>query len=140
MAPAPAEQTPVHDAAETIADIWVRPVDALAMYARKEIELIFPTIKTLQAIVRFSSAGELLDAAARMGAVPSVLPRVVVDGRGLRILLPGDPGYDEAVLTEPPTAEMFDAATRAASRAAAGPAEADPGDGTPSDAPPGAGA
>ena len=28
--------------------------------------------------------------------VPTVLPRITTDGHGVRILLPGDPGYDEA--------------------------------------------
>jgi len=96
VAAAPPDQTPAHDAGETVADVWLSPDEALARHRRGEIELIFPTIRMLQAIGRFSTADELLAAAAALDTVPAVLPRVVADGRGLRILLPGDPGYDEA--------------------------------------------
>jgi hypothetical protein len=54
-------------------------------------------MKNLEAISRFATSGELLAAAAAVERVPTVLPRVVADERGFRILLPGDPGYDEAV-------------------------------------------
>lgn len=99
VAGAPPDQTPAHDAGETVADVWLRPDEALARHRRGEIELIFPTIRMLQAIGRFGTSDELLAAAAALDTVPAVLPRVVADGRGLRILLPGDPGYDEAAGT-----------------------------------------
>ena len=66
-----------------------------------EFDLIFPTMKNLEAISRFATSGELLAAAAAVERVPTVLPRVVADERGFRILLPGDPGYDEAMATSP---------------------------------------
>jgi hypothetical protein len=66
-----------------------------------EFELIFPTIKNLEAISRFRTSVELLAAAAAIERVPTVLPRVVSDERGFRILLPGDAGYDEAVAASP---------------------------------------
>jgi 8-oxo-dGTP pyrophosphatase MutT (NUDIX family) len=96
VAAAPPDQTPAHDAGETVADVWLRPDEALDRHRRGEIELIFPTIRMLEAIGRFATADELVEAAAALDTVPAVLPRVVADGRGLRILLPGDPGYDEA--------------------------------------------
>jgi 8-oxo-dGTP pyrophosphatase MutT (NUDIX family) len=119
VARAPQDQTPVHDAGETVDDRWLRPADALALHAEGQIELIFPTIKTLQAISRFDTADQLIAAAARMGEVPAMLPRLISDGRGMRILLPGDPGYADAALGPPPPVDQFDAATRAVSRAAA---------------------
>ena len=57
-------------------------------------------MKNLEAISRFATSAELLGAAASVERVPTVLPRVVADATGFRILLPGDPGYDEAV-TQP---------------------------------------
>ena len=95
VAPAPAGQTPAHDAGETISDVWVRPAKALASHRAGEMELILPTIRNLQAIGRFATTAELLDAASSVGDVPTVLPRVVTDDGGLRLLLPGDPGYDD---------------------------------------------
>jgi 8-oxo-dGTP pyrophosphatase MutT (NUDIX family) len=119
VAAAPPDQTSAHDAGETIADEWVRPAEALRRHRDGEIELIFPTICNLQAIGRFATADELLAAAAAAGRPPVVEPRVVVDGNGVRILLPGDPGYDEAPEGRPDGSPGdFNDAVRAISRAA----------------------
>ena len=96
MAAAPPEQVPAHDAGETIAEEWVRPAEALRRHRHGEIELIFPTIRNLQAIARFATSAELLAAAAAAGEVPAILPRIAVDGMAVRILLPGDEGYETA--------------------------------------------
>jgi len=93
----PPGQIPIHDDHETTDTVWVRPAEALARAAAGEFDIIFPTIKNLEAISRFTTSVELLAAAAAVERVPTVLPRVVADERGFRILLPGDPGYDEAV-------------------------------------------
>ena len=72
-----------------------RPHDALARHRAGEIEIIFPTIRNLQAIGRFATSAALLGAAARgSSAVPAIEPRVVPDGNGMRIVLPGDPAYE----------------------------------------------
>jgi len=97
VAALPPGQVPVHDDHETIDTVWVRPDDALARARAGEFDLIFPTMKNLEAISRFATSGDLLAAAAAVEKVPTVLPRVVSDERGFRILLPGDPGYEEAV-------------------------------------------
>jgi 8-oxo-dGTP pyrophosphatase MutT (NUDIX family) len=97
VAAAPTGQIAAHDAGETIADTWIAPADALARHRAGTIEIIFPTIRNLQAISRFATSGELLAAAAAAsGSVPTIEPRVVADGNGVRIVLPGDEGYDEA--------------------------------------------
>lgn len=99
VAAAPPEQVPLHDDRETIANTWISPQEALDRHAAGEFEIIFPTIKNLEAIARFDTAADLLAAAAAIEHVPTILPRIAVspDGGGVRILLPGDPGYDEAV-------------------------------------------
>jgi 8-oxo-dGTP pyrophosphatase MutT (NUDIX family) len=97
VAKAPPGQTPAHDAGETIDDVWIRPAEALERHRAGDIELIFPTIRNLQAISRFATADELLAAAASAGTIPAMLPRITVTERGVRILLPGDDGYDDAV-------------------------------------------
>jgi hypothetical protein len=56
---------------------------------------MFPTLKNLEAIGRFSSSADLMSAAAA-AEVPAILPRITVEGEGARIVLPGDPGYEEA--------------------------------------------
>lgn len=97
VAAAPSEQEPLHDDRETIANLWVRPHDALALHRAGELDLIFPTIKNLEAIGRFTTSAELLEAARSISVVPAMLPRIVDDEGGMRILLPGDPGYDDAM-------------------------------------------
>ncbi|HEV2368582.1 MAG TPA: hypothetical protein VGR90_01825 [Acidimicrobiales bacterium] len=92
---APEEQVPLHDNRETIAGIWIRPAEALERHRARELDLIFPTIRNLEAIGRFDRAADLLAAAVRIESVPAILPRVVDDGNGVRIVLPGDPLYDD---------------------------------------------
>ena len=95
VAQAPPEQVPLEDRRETVASLWVRPLDALERHRNGELDMIFPTIRNLEAIGRFSAAAELLSAAAAIESVPTILPRVVRDGDGMRIVLPGDPLYDQ---------------------------------------------
>ncbi len=97
VAAAPPEQVPLHDDRETIANLWVRPQDALERHGRGELDLILPTIRNLMAIGRFDRSADLLAHAQQISEVPAILPRIVHDEGGMRILLPDDPGYDEAV-------------------------------------------
>ncbi|QXC60074.1 NUDIX hydrolase [Aquihabitans sp. G128] len=91
---APADQTPLHDDHEVIANEWVRPADGLARVEAGELTMMPPTIASLQAIERFATAAEALAAAEAITDVPAILPRIVaVDGH-VRIVLPGEPGYD----------------------------------------------
>lgn len=100
---APTGQTAAHDTGETVEHVWTTPDQALRRHREGEIELVFPTIRSLQAIKRFSTTAELIAAAAAAAdSVPTVEPRVVVESNGVRILLPGDPGYEDAPLAEPP--------------------------------------
>jgi len=113
VARAPSLQVPIHDDREVIANLWIRPADALARNRAGEFELIFPTIRTLIALQRFATAGELLDAAAAIAEVPTILPRIVEDQGGMRIVLPGDAGYDELVSAELPEGIPLTALTTA---------------------------
>ena len=101
VAAAPPEQVPLHDDRETIANLWVRPGDALERHRQGELDLIFPTIKNLEAIGRFDRSADLLAHAQSISEVPAILPRIVHDEGGMRILLPTDPGYDQALAAIP---------------------------------------
>ncbi len=96
LAPAPDGIEPAVDGDECIDLGWFGPADALAACGRGELALVFPTIKHLQQFGAFSSADALLEHARGRKVLP-VLPRVVVEGEVARILLPGEPGYREAV-------------------------------------------
>ena len=56
---------------------------------------MFPTIKHLEQLGAFASAQELLTY-ARGRDVQPVQPRVVLSGETARVLLPGEPGYDDS--------------------------------------------
>ena len=96
VARAPEAQSPLHDDRETIANTWIAPAEALARHERGEFDLILPTIRNLQALARFPTAGAVLAAAAEIDEVPAILPRIVDDAYGTRIVLPGDPEYGGA--------------------------------------------
>jgi 8-oxo-dGTP pyrophosphatase MutT (NUDIX family) len=97
VARAPDGQVPLHDDREVIANLWVKPAEALARHRAGEFELVFPTMRSLMALERFACADDALAAAALVNHVPAILPRIVEDASGYRILLPGDDGYDDAV-------------------------------------------
>ena len=95
LALAPAHTPPKADGVETTEATWFQPTQALAAQEGGEMHLAFPTIHQLRRLKAFRTSDEAL-AAYRGSTVESVTPRVVADGDSHRILLPGDPGYDEA--------------------------------------------
>jgi 8-oxo-dGTP pyrophosphatase MutT (NUDIX family) len=92
---APSDQEASHDNREAVADVWIRPADALERSRAGELALILPTLRNLVAISRFARSADLLAHAAAIGRVPAILPRLVADEHGTRIVLPGDPLYDQ---------------------------------------------
>jgi 8-oxo-dGTP pyrophosphatase MutT (NUDIX family) len=73
---------------------WFEPKAALDAHAAGELELVFPTIKTLETLLEHETAGEVIEA-ARKREVEPILPRVVGTRENHRVLLPWDDGYDE---------------------------------------------
>jgi 8-oxo-dGTP pyrophosphatase MutT (NUDIX family) len=94
LAPMPSGQEAKIDGDEIVDQGWFTPAGALAAHERGEIALVFPTIKHLEQLGGFASAAELLDY-ARGRDVGPVQPRVVTEGETARLLLPGEPGYDD---------------------------------------------
>jgi len=90
VAPAPEGHEAVHDDVELVASEWVRPKDLLAAGERGEVDLIFPTVRSLSALACFGKAAELIDV---LDAVPHDdrgRPVVVPDATGERVRLPFD--------------------------------------------------
>jgi 8-oxo-dGTP pyrophosphatase MutT (NUDIX family) len=94
LARLPDGQEATIDGDEIVDQGWFTPAAALAAHERGEIALVFPTIKHLEQMGAFPSAEALLDY-ARGREVGPVQPRVVTDGETARLLLPGEPGYDD---------------------------------------------
>lgn len=95
LAPMPHGQEVRIDGDECVDLRWDTPQSALDAYGRGEIMLVFPTIKHLEQIAAFDSADALIAHATGREVLP-VEPRVVISGETARVLLPGEPGYDEA--------------------------------------------
>jgi 8-oxo-dGTP pyrophosphatase MutT (NUDIX family) len=84
------------DGQECVDARWLRPQEALDAYGRDELLLVFPTIRHLQELAMFESVESVLEA-GRSRRIQPIEPRVVLDQGGVaRVLLPGEPGYDEA--------------------------------------------
>ena len=67
------------DDREAIDSMWISPTDALARHRKREMPMVFPTLRNLEAIASFTNVGELL-ASRRDAAIEPVLP-ILVDGR-----------------------------------------------------------
>ena len=89
LALSPAHSPPKADGAETVDAGWFEPREALAAHGRGEMELVFPTIKHLESLLRFGTAAEALEAARRRD-VRAVEPQVVTEDGERRIVLPDE--------------------------------------------------
>jgi 8-oxo-dGTP pyrophosphatase MutT (NUDIX family) len=94
LAPLPPGQDATIDGAEIVDQGWFTPAAALAAHERGDIALVFPTIKHLEQLSPFASADALLEH-ARGREVGPVQPRVITEGEHARVVLPGEPGYDD---------------------------------------------
>ncbi len=95
VARAPAGARPRVDGAECVDLRWTTPRAALEEHARGELALVFPTLRHLEELTAFATAHDLLEH-ARTRDIVAVLPRVTTSGDEPRVLLPGEPGYEEA--------------------------------------------
>ena len=94
LAPLPEGAAPRVDGGEVVDARWYEPAAALSAAADGELLLVFPTIKHLEQLSVFARAEELLEY-ARNREIRPVEPRVIMSGEQARVLLPGEPGYDE---------------------------------------------
>ena len=101
VAVAPQAQTASHDTSETVAHIWIRPAEALERHRRGELDLMFPTIKTLEALARFADTAAVMDHARTPRAVQPMMPRPATGRDGPRLLVPGDYAFAEAGKVDP---------------------------------------
>jgi 8-oxo-dGTP pyrophosphatase MutT (NUDIX family) len=93
---APEGAEPQCDGEECVDVRWLRPQDALDAYQRDELLLVFPTIRHLQELAMYESVDHVLET-GRQRRIEPIEPRVVLDQGGVaRVLLPGEPGYDDS--------------------------------------------
>lgn len=94
VAALPDGQEPVHFRGESDHSEWVRPADAVERHASGELGMLPPTVFTLAELSAYDTVDAVIEAGQRRD-VKRVLPRIVVDGDDVLLLLPGDPGYPE---------------------------------------------
>jgi 8-oxo-dGTP pyrophosphatase MutT (NUDIX family) len=64
---------------EIVEATWIHPSEALARHAAREMQMVFPTLRNLEALTGFASVAEVLD--ARRGAVIEAVEPVLVNGK-----------------------------------------------------------
>ena len=84
------------DGRELVDAAWTDPADALERADAGEWLIAFPTRSTLQVFAGHDSVIDLFAVLTDPGEVEAVQPRLVVGDDAVRILLPGDPDFDEA--------------------------------------------
>lgn len=94
LAKLPEGERPKIDGAEIVDHGWYAPAAALEAGRQGELLLVFPTIKHLEQLSGFGTADDLIGHARGREVLP-VEPRVVLYGETARIVLPGEPGYEE---------------------------------------------
>lgn len=93
LAPLPANQEPRVDGEECVDLGWFTPHGALQAHTEQKIELVFPTIKHLQQLSEFANVSDLLHHAAGL-EVRAVQPRILLEDGDVRVVMPGEPGYE----------------------------------------------
>lgn len=74
------------DPREMVDAAWLAPPAALARFEAGELPMVFPTVKTLEALAGFGSAAAVLDG-FRDRAVERILPRLVRTETGVGIVI-----------------------------------------------------
>lgn len=85
----PADSVAVAQNSEAVNVLWISPEEALEREERRELPMVFPTIRNLKAICGFADAESLV--ASRTGIeIKPVQPILVVSGGTKRLVVPGE--------------------------------------------------
>ncbi len=96
VAQAPEGQTALEDNHETVGQLWVRPDQAIDLHRSGTLNLMFPTIKTLESLAQFKYVEELLEYARKPRPKLVMAPVTGMDRAGIsHTLIPGDFAYAE---------------------------------------------
>lgn len=90
----PGQEADAHTT-EAVEAAWWHPSAALQRWQDGEMELMAPTIRTLQEIAEHPDTAAVLAAAAERVIEP-VIPRLRREGDEVVVVLPGDPGFEVA--------------------------------------------
>jgi 8-oxo-dGTP pyrophosphatase MutT (NUDIX family) len=101
ITPAPPHQVALHDNVELVHSEWVRPADALKRTATHQLLLLPPTAAALEFLAAHADVASAMAAARAITNPPAIQPVAIMNGdQFVSLLLPGDPGYAEALAAE----------------------------------------
>ena len=92
----PGDVDPLIDGDELVGWEWVPPARALDRSVEGSWTVAFPTRKTLEWLDAFATKGGLFSHIERMSEVAAVRPRLSVRSGIVEVLVPGDPGFEDA--------------------------------------------
>ncbi len=101
IAEAPARQTPSHDGEELVSHLWIRPGEAIERSSRGELNLMFPTMKTLESIAKMRDVAAAIEFARTPRPMPVMTPHIGIGQAGKKFLVPGDFAYAEVGKLDP---------------------------------------
>ena len=97
----PEGQEPVADEAEQFEPEWIRPADALAKHKLGKFFIIFPTIRTLERLLRYPDVDAVLHACANEVPLWTSCPRAGLLGGEIERYMEHESPYGELELTCP---------------------------------------
>jgi glyoxylase-like metal-dependent hydrolase (beta-lactamase superfamily II)/8-oxo-dGTP pyrophosphatase MutT (NUDIX family) len=101
LALAPKGQEGAHDAAETVHHVWISPREALERGARREMELVHATERTLMALAGFTDPRAAFEHAMALAEVPENRACWALGKDGPRLFRHADPQYFEIHWSDP---------------------------------------
>ncbi|HET7365254.1 MAG TPA: MBL fold metallo-hydrolase [Burkholderiales bacterium] len=101
VAAAPPGQEGLHDAAETVHTLWLRPSEALERAARGEIELVYATKHTLGELKPFSTVEDAMRHVRALTDIEENRACIAIGKEGEKIFRRVDPPYHEIHWSDP---------------------------------------
>ena len=92
VAALPAGQETRDVGGEADATMWLTTREAIELFEKGELEMLPPTITTLRELSQFATTADVMEAAALRDIAP-VLPKIVISGDMVELLLPHEEGY-----------------------------------------------
>ncbi len=97
LAKVSSEQLGMHDGFELTDSFWIKPAEALKKYKQGDMNMLPPTIQSLEKLDEFSSFTDAFNFFAELGDgdIPAILPKFIKKNGAWVGYFPGDEGYND---------------------------------------------
>jgi len=96
----PTDLDPLVDGNELVDALWLLPADALDRADDGEWLVAFPTRKIVEFLGTFDSSGQLRSHVDGQSTIEPIQPRLSIANGSIEILMPDEPGFDDAAAGE----------------------------------------